>query len=115
MGDYSANVVPAQVIRQNFKNLMLTNRGERVMDINFGVGIRSYFFEPMVQDTYSEISKNVRNQTKRYMPFITIKEINFNGGPGGEDNLLGIKITYIIGPLNSVQTVEIQSTSQNYL
>ena len=54
-------------------------------------------------------------QVKRYMPFIKIKETNFRGAPGGADHLLGMSVTYVIGPLKEVQTVEIQSTAQNYL
>jgi len=114
-GDYSANLLASSMIQQNFKNLMMTNKGERVMDTQFGVGIRGYFFEPMIQKTYSDISQNVKAQVKRYMPFIKIKEINFQGAQGGEDNLLGVSVTYVIGPLKEVQTVEIQSTAQNYL
>jgi len=115
LGDYSANLTPAAMIKQNFKNLMLTNKGERVMDTGFGVGLRSYFFEPMLQRTYSKISKEVKVQTKKYMPFVKIKEINFQGSSGGEDNLLGIAITYVISPLAEVQILEIQSTAQSYL
>ena len=85
------------------------------MDTNFGVGLRGYFFEPMIQRTYSDISTEVKKQVKKYMPFVRIKEINFSGAPGGEDNLLAITITYIIAPLGSVQTLEVQSTAQNYL
>jgi phage baseplate assembly protein W len=115
LGDYSANLITSAAIKQNFKNLLLTNKGERVMDTNFGVGLRSYFFEPMIQRTYSDISNNIKTQVKRYMPFITIKEVNFQGGSAGSDNLLGVAITYVIVPLAEVQTVQIQSTAQNYL
>ena len=34
-----------EVIKQNFKNLVLTNPGERVMLTDFGVGIRRFLFE----------------------------------------------------------------------
>tara|TARA_R110000824_G_scaffold9309_2_gene41714 strand:+ start:343 stop:735 length:393 start_codon:yes stop_codon:yes gene_type:complete len=115
LGDYSANLIMPSVVKQNFKNLLLTNKGERVMDTNFGVGLRSYFFEPMIQRTYSDISNNIKTQVKKYMPFITIKEVNFHGGADGSDNLLGVAVTYVIVPLAEVQTVQIQSTAQNYL
>jgi phage baseplate assembly protein W len=114
-GDYAPNVTSPEVIKQNFKNLMLTCPGERVMDVNFGVGMRNYFFEPMTQATYTKISDRVRAQTKQYMPFVSIKEVHFQGGKGGEDNLLGVSITYIIGSLQLEQRVQIQSTPQNYL
>ena len=33
------------LVKQNFKNLMLTNPGERMMDPTFGVGITTFLFE----------------------------------------------------------------------
>ena len=44
-GHYGLNKTIRQAIKQNFKNLILTSPGERVMDIQFGVGLRNYFFE----------------------------------------------------------------------
>ena len=48
VGAYSLTTTLKQVVKQNFINLMLTAPGERIMDINFGVGLRNYLFE---QDT----------------------------------------------------------------
>ena len=33
-------------VRQNFKNLLLTAPGERMMIPDFGVGLRNFLFEP---------------------------------------------------------------------
>ena len=33
-------------VKQNFKNLLLTSPGERIMNGDFGVGLRNYLFEP---------------------------------------------------------------------
>ena len=34
-----------QMAKQNFKMLILTNPGERIMEPNFGVGLSRYLFE----------------------------------------------------------------------
>ena len=36
-GPYALNKDLVETTKQNFKNLVLTNPGERIMDINFGV------------------------------------------------------------------------------
>ena len=41
-GFYSLTKTLAQNIKQNFKNLILTSPGERVMIADFGVGIRNF-------------------------------------------------------------------------
>ena len=34
-----------ELVKQNFKMLLLTNPGERIMNPDFGVGLRRYLFE----------------------------------------------------------------------
>ena len=90
------------LVRQNFKMLMLTNPGERIMDPNFGVGLRRYLFEQNNSQTYSQIESKVREQVSRYLSYLKIKNISFTR-PSGLDNLsenlLSIKIKYFIEPL----------------
>ena len=40
------------LVRQNFKMLILTAPGERVMEPDFGVGIRNYLFESFSNSVY---------------------------------------------------------------
>ena len=83
------------VLRQNFKMLILTNPGERVMDPEFGVGIKQFLFENFGHGTYQQIDTKIRSQAATYIPSITIQEINF-GESGIDAALLSMRITYII-------------------
>ena len=115
-GAYELNKTYPEMIRQNFKNLVLTNPGERVMDTNFGAGLRSYFFEPMKGGTYSKIADDIRQQVKDYMPFIEIDNINFNGDDDleGTANLLSIQISYTIIPTYTNDSITIQESAESY-
>ena len=83
------------LIKQNFKMLILTNPGERVMNPDFGVGIRQYLFENFESDVYARIDTRIREQTSVYLPVITIQSIQFGTGTI-EDNSLGLRIDYMI-------------------
>ena len=88
-----------EVIKQNFKNLVLTNPGERVMLTDFGVGIRRFLFEMNDTKTHGKIDGMVRSQTKKYMPFVAINQIAFN--PQSSANILdandiNIEISYSV-------------------
>jgi phage baseplate assembly protein W len=83
------------LIKQNFKMLILTNPGERVMNPDFGVGIRQYLFENFQSDVYARIDTRIREQTSVYLPVITIQSIQFGTGTI-EDNSLGLRIDYMI-------------------
>tara|TARA_Y100000310_G_C20361340_1_gene659114 strand:+ start:186 stop:581 length:396 start_codon:yes stop_codon:yes gene_type:complete len=108
-GFYKLNVTYKDMIRQNITNLLLTNQGERVMDINFGIGLRSYFFEPMTSSTYGKISERIHAQIKKYMPFVIVNHVDFHSGEsqGGSGNVLGVSVRYTITPLQDTDRVTI--------
>ena len=69
-GSYTLITSYAEEIKQNFKNLLLTSPGERMMNPDFGVGLRSFLFEP-AQKVTGMIRQKIASQVFRYMPFIT--------------------------------------------
>jgi len=108
---YMLTKTPREVIAQNLKNLILTSPGERMMDINFGVGIRNYLFQ---QDTLSDrqtIRLAIEDQISKYMPFITINSIELHGSEVDAFNVgmnsINIIISYNVFPLNLDDVLEI--------
>lgn len=113
VGAYALNTELKDVVKQNFINLMLTSPGERIMDINFGVGLRRYLFEQNTPDLKSQIAADVRNQTKQYMPFIELTSMEFNKSElldGYEDQILDILINYSIPSIDEAASILIGTT-----
>ena len=95
-------------IKQNFKNLILTSPGERIMIPDFGVGIRNYLFEPRY-DVTSKITKKVHEQVSIYMPYVQIDDILFDFD-GNEDaleerNIMSIRIEFQVPSFNLNSTI----------
>ena len=63
-GPYTLNKKTKEAVRQNFKNLVLTAPGERVMDPQFGVGMRNFLFEQMNDSLFTKISERIRKISK---------------------------------------------------
>ena len=107
-GNYSLINLYKNEVKQNFKNLMLTAPGERVMIPDFGVGLRHYLFEPEL-GLASEIKSKIFSQVAKYMSFIVIKNINFYpvGQSPGNPNMLSVAIEYSVPGigLNSTLTL----------
>jgi len=93
------------VIKQNFKMLVLTNPGERVMNPRFGVGIEQYLFENFQQGTLANIDSKIREQAAIYLPAISILAINF-GNIDPDNNHLGIYISYSIPTIAAKDLLE---------
>ncbi len=113
VGAYALNIELKDVVKQNFINLMLTAPGERIMDINFGVGLRRYLFEQNTPDLKSQIADDVRSQTKKYMPFIELTSMEFNKSEllgGYEDQILDILINYSIPSIDEASSILIGTT-----
>ena len=90
-------------IKQNFKNLLLTAPGERMMNPDFGVGMRNFLFEPR-HHSIPKIRQKIEQQTRKYMPFIRNLKIQFNSGADQEyldnSNILSVRVTYDVPSLN---------------
>jgi len=99
-----------EVAEQNFKMLVLTNPGERIMDPEFGVGILAYLFENNSKSTQGRIETRIREQATKYLPYIEIEKILFNSidsRPSIAENFLGVSIAYSIKKLAIRDVLEI--------
>jgi len=109
---YASNKTLKDSIQQNFKCLMLTSPGERMMDPAFGVGLRRFLFEQSGTDLSSKIIERIHKQTKKYLPFIKILNVKTRTAGDSEAQssssaaTLGIQITYSIIPLQIQDTLE---------
>ena len=116
-GNYSLITSYKEEVKQNFKNLLLTSPGERVMDIHFGVGLRRYLFEPRTH-AIPKIRQKIEMQVRRYMPFIRINNIRFDPGSRTQEHLdeshiLAIEVEYEVPSLNLAATVLLQGDDIN--
>lgn len=98
------------VVQQNFKNLLLTSQGERVMDINFGVGLRALLFENDSVATRNNVVAKIKQQAGIYMPFLNIAAVKFFTNLENsllEANEINIQVFYFIIPLESNDFISI--------
>jgi len=109
-GPYGLNKNLGQVIKQNFKNLVLTSPGERPMVPDFGCGLRRLLFEPMDGPLRSEVVTVINKQVNKYMPFINIEKISFitsDENPNIGINEAIVSIKYNVGSIDTSDTLEI--------
>ena len=84
----------ASAIKQAIVNLLLTNKGERLMNPNYGSDIRSYLFEPLDYGTANAITTNIRYSIDRWEPRITVSRIK--AYPNFDDNGFDVEMSYSI-------------------
>tara|TARA_R110000851_G_scaffold284525_2_gene438091 strand:- start:36 stop:473 length:438 start_codon:yes stop_codon:yes gene_type:complete len=62
----------------NLKNLLLTRKGERPFQPDFGSTIPSLLFEPMDSDLESRINESLQEDIGYWLPYIVIEDIITN-------------------------------------
>lgn len=59
----------------NAKNLLFTNKGERIMQPTFGTDIRKTLFENITEETLADLENNIRTSFATWLPYIFINEL----------------------------------------
>ena len=111
-GTYNLNTTFNQLALQNLKMLILTSPGERIMDPEFGVGLRNYLFEFNGQATYSAIASRIVSQVKIYLPYLGIDDIQFaipESNPDLYPHNLSVTIVFTIKPLQIQQSLKVSA------
>tara|TARA_R110002020_G_scaffold41695_8_gene122730 strand:+ start:224 stop:616 length:393 start_codon:yes stop_codon:yes gene_type:complete len=111
-GPYGLNKTFLETTKQNFKNLLLTIPGERVMDRNFGIGLKRFLFEPDATFLRDEIEGRIRNQLKQYLPHVVLVDVEFQSSlvPSQaqlDSHVLGIRLVYRVEPFNQNDFLDI--------
>jgi len=104
-GPYGLILDPKEELKQNLLNIVMTNPGERVMDSNFGVGIKAFLFENFTSETISDIQEKISNQVARYLPSIVISNIAIQKEE--INNLLYVSLEFFIPSLGVVDNLNI--------
>ena len=60
----------------NVKNLLLTAKGERVMQPDFGSRLRELLFEQYTEDLSSRIQSEIQEAISTWLPYINISNVN---------------------------------------
>jgi len=81
-------------IRANLINYLLTNKGERVFNPNFGADLRALLFENIVDDTLDDLTTRIQDNISTYFPEVNVKSIQFDNLP--DSNVINFILTYEI-------------------
>ena len=81
-------------IKSNILNFFLTGKKERIMNPNFGAGIREQLFEQITQGTAQKMEDIISFGLNDYFPQVTLNKLTINASP--DKNLLQIYISYSI-------------------
>jgi phage baseplate assembly protein W len=80
--------------KANLINYLLTNKGERVFNPNFGADLRNLLFENVVDQTTDELSSAIQTDISNFFPQVEVKEIKFNNE--ADNNTINFTLVYTV-------------------
>lgn len=97
--------------KSNLKNLLLTKKGERVMQPNFGTGLHELLFEQLDDTFETKLEDTITKNVNYWLPYINIKQIDIEMTDEMKDrNTANMKIEFTVG--NQIELQEITFTVQ---
>jgi phage baseplate assembly protein W len=91
-GVFNSTLSTQAQIKSNLINLLLTSRGERIMNPQFGSDFKRLLFEPLTDTLNDIIRENILISINTFIPEITI--INIDITPNTEENSITAMISY---------------------
>ena len=75
---FKMNYVTKEVYASDLLLLLLTEKGERYYEPDYGCSIIKHLFDPNDDVTAGEIEQDIKNTVKKYIPKLTINSVDFN-------------------------------------
>ena len=75
-GLFQLSYTTEQQAISNLKSLLLTRKGDRLFQPNFGSDVYSLMFENINSDLSSELNESLRADIEYWLPYIIIDDIN---------------------------------------
>ena len=105
-GFFEQNYTTFDQARSNLKNLLLTKKGARIAQPNFGSGLQDLLFEQIDDEFEGKLVDTVTEAVQTWLPYINIEDIDVNMSNENKDNnRVGVEIKFRVGEtldLNSV-------------
>lgn len=81
-------------IKSNLINLLLTYKGERIENPEFGTNLPRLIFEQITESLYPIIQDEIYSNVSKFIPEVTL--LNINLSPDTDGNIISIEISYKI-------------------
>jgi hypothetical protein len=88
----------SEQVKSNIKNLLLTKKGERILQPEFGSGLQELLFEPNVDDFEGRIEDTINESLEQWLPYVTAEEILVDSSDTLRDNnRINVSVKFRIG------------------
>jgi phage baseplate assembly protein W len=74
-GWFKSTETTIEAVKNNIKLLLLTTRGERLMQPTLGLNLRRFLFEQFTEESRITIENEIVDTFRTFLPFVEIKDL----------------------------------------
>ena len=100
-----SRVINENAVKESIKNLVMTDRGERLMQPNIGCDIRGSLFENIDPNTILILEQNIKSTLRTYEPRCIVKEVQVLANIDTND--LKVKVVFSVINTTTLSSVTI--------
>jgi phage baseplate assembly protein W len=95
---FNQSFVTSDQVESNLKNLLLTKKGERLMQPEFGCGLQELLFGQNDTGLETRIEDVINDAVGYWLPYININSIDIQSDPAQRDvNRINVNVSYTYG------------------
>ena len=98
-----------ELVTFHLKNLLMTSRGEKISDPNYGVGIRRFLFELETVDVESSVESEISDQISVYLSYLNVRDLTVSLN----SQEMRISIKYRISGISETQLLNLSISSDS--
>jgi len=107
-GPFNSTYSTKNQIKSNLINLLLTNKGERVFNPEFGANLKTILFEGITEDTSELIKELINFNVSIFVPEVQIIDILVSPASEYNNNSISITIKYKLRISQDADQVTVQ-------
>lgn len=102
---FNSTFTTKDATKSNLINFFLTGKNERVLNVDFGAGLRNFLFENITQEMIIETRETIVDSLSRYFPQVIVNNIELQSQP--DQHLVTFSLKYSIKETNIIDEVVI--------
>jgi len=98
-GFFATTSTTIEAVKNNIRNLLQTEEGERFFQPNLGIGLRTVLFEHITDESLISIQNTILDKMELWLPFVEVRDIQVLSRDNTTDigtNEIRIKIDFNI-------------------
>ena len=110
-GWFASTTTTIDAVKNNIRNLLYTNKGERYLQPNIGLNLRNVLFEQFTEEIRLQVENDILDTFEYWLPFVQVRDLKVGMTPNPNDatkNRLDITVLFNIKKdPNSLESVQV--------